>query len=173
MKQTKKKIGALAEALLMKKGDLLTLLNLSRPHAHMIETGQRSMPSDAGTVVANLHLALAKSEKVAHSRSPLSTTQRKDIQRRITELNYKIQQSTRGLKRLVAEEALRVKALHALELWEPDAAQTAARREIGEVWKKFHLRRLQAMTTTMELAAAQARLAGLNAELEHWKLQFT
>jgi hypothetical protein len=173
MKQTKKKIGALAEALLMKKGDLLSLLNLSRPHAHMIETGQRSMPSDAGTVVANFHVALATSEKVAHQRSPLSTTQRKDIQRRISELNYKIQQSTRSLKGLTAEEAQRMKALHALELWVPEATQTPSRREIGEVWKKFHMRRLQAMTTTMELAAAQARLAGLNAELEHWKLQLT
>jgi hypothetical protein len=66
-----------------------------------------------------------------------------------------------------------VKALHALELWLPDATQTMARREIGEVWKKFHIRRLQTITTTMELAAAQARLAGLNAELEHWKLQLT
>jgi hypothetical protein len=173
MKQTKKKIGALAETLLMKKGDLLSLLNLSRPHAHMIETGQRSMPSDAGTVVANLHLALAKSEKVDHERSPLSTTQRKDIQRRITELNYKIQQSIRNLKRLSEKEALWVKALHALELWAPDTAQTPARREIGEEWKKFHIRRLQAMNLATELAAAQARLAGLNAELEHWKLQLT
>jgi hypothetical protein len=66
-----------------------------------------------------------------------------------------------------------VKSLHALKLWEPDAAQTPARREIGEVWKKFHIRRLQTMPTTMELSAVQARLAGLNAELEHWKLQLT
>jgi hypothetical protein len=173
MKQTKKKIGALAEALLMKKGDLLTLLNLSRPHAHMIETGQRSMPTDAGFMAANLHVALAKSEKVAHSRPPLSTMQRKEIQRRITELNYKILQSTRSLKRLTAEEVQRMKALHALELWAPDSWQTPAQREMGEVWKKFHIRRLQTMPTTMELSAAQARLAGLNAELEYWKLQLT
>jgi len=173
MKQTKKKIGALAEALLMKKGDLLSLLNLSRPHAHMIETGKRSMPSDAGFMVTNLREALAKSEKVAHQQSPLSTTQRKEIQRRITELNYKIQQSTRSLKRLTTEEAQRVKALHALELWVPDAAQTPARREIGEVWSKFQIRRLQTMPTTMELSAVQARLAGLNSELEYWKLQLT
>jgi hypothetical protein len=171
MKQTKKKIGSLAEALLMKKGDLLSLLNLSRPHAHMIETGKRSMPSDAGFMVTNLREALAKSEKVAHQQSPLSTTQRKEIQRRITELNYKIQQSTRSLKRLTAEETQRVKALHALELWVPDSWQTPAQREMGEVWKKFHIRRLQVMPTTMELSAVQARLAGLNAELEYWKLQ--
>ena len=99
--------------------------------------------------------------------------QRKEIQRRITELNYKIQQSTRSLKRLTAEEDLRVKALHALELWEPDSWQIPAQRKIGEVWRNFHIRRLQAMTTTMELSAAQARLAGLNAELEHWKLLLT
>jgi hypothetical protein len=173
MKQTKKKIGALAEALLMKKGDLLTLLNLSRPHAHMIETGKRSMPTDAGFMAANLHVALAKSEKVAHSRPPLSTIQRKEIQRRISELNHKILQSTRSLKRLTAEEAQRMKALHALELWEPDSWQTPAQREMGEVWKKFHIRRLQTMPTTMELSAVQARLVGLNAELEHWKLQLT
>jgi len=173
MKQTKKKIGALAEALLMKKGDLLTLLNLSRPHAHMIETGKRSMPSDAGFIMTNLRAALAKSEKVAHQQSPLSTKQRKEIQRRITELNYKIQQSTRSLKRLSTEETLRVNALHALEQWAPDSWQTSARREIGEAWKKLHIHRLQTMPTTMELSAAQARLAGLNAELEYWKLQLT
>jgi|GEM_PF-5734240 len=173
MKQTKKKIGALAEALLMKKGDLLSLLNLSRPHAHMIETGKRSMPTDAGFMAANLHVALAKSEKVAHQRSPLSTIQRKEIQRRISELNYKILQSTRSLKRLTSEEAQRMKALHALELWESDSWQTPAQREMGEVWKKFHIRRLQTMPTTMELSAVQARLAGLNAELEHWKLMLT
>jgi hypothetical protein len=171
MKQTKKKIGALAEALLMKKGDLLSLLNLSRPHAHMIETGKRSMPKDAGFIVANLRVALATSEKVAHQRSPLSTIQRKEIQRRISELNYKILQLTRSLKRLTAEEAQRTKALHALELWEADSWQTPAQREMGEVWKKFHIRRLQTMPTTMELSAVQARLVGLNAELEHWKLQ--
>jgi hypothetical protein len=171
MKQTKKKIGALAEALLMKKGDLLSLLNLSRPHAHMIETGKRSMPTDAGFMAANLHVALAKSKKVAYPLPPLSTIQRKEIQRRISELNYKVLQSTRSLKRLTAEEAQRMKALHALELWEPDSWQTPAQREMGEVWKKYHIRRLQTMPTTMELSAVQARLAGLNAELEHWKLR--
>lgn len=173
MKQAKKKIGALAEVLLMKKGDLLSLLKLSRPHAHMIETGKRSMPSDASFMMTNLRVAVAKSDKVAPQRSPFSTTQRKEIQRRISELNYKIQQSTRSLKRLTTEEAQRVKALHALELWVPDSAQIPAQREIGEVWRNFHMRRLQTMTTTMELSAAQAPLAGLKAELEHWKLQLT
>lgn len=173
MKQAKKKIGALAEVLLMKKGDLLSLLKLSRPHAHMIETGKRSMPSDASFMMTNLLVALAKSEKVAPQQSPFSAAQRKEIQRRISELNYKIQQSTRSIKRLTAEEAQRMKALHALELWEPDSWQIPAQRKIGEVWRNFHIRRLQAMTTTMELSAAQARLAGLNAELEHCKLLLT
>ena len=61
MKKRQRGLTALASELHLKKGELLELLGLSRPHAHMIERGERSMPMEVTLMAGALQLALATS----------------------------------------------------------------------------------------------------------------
>ncbi len=162
---------ALSSMLYLKKNELLEVLRISRPHAHMIDRSERSMPSEAGLIALSLQLALAKSgshEKLLGGIAPIA---RKDVQVRLQALRPKIVTLSRKVERLTAADERRLKALAAFKVWEIEPTLSKSRRETLSMWKKFHIRRLETNGFTMELAEAQARLAGLMAEEEYWRNQ--
>lgn len=169
MKKQNLGLTALASNLHMKKGELLEILGLSRPHAHLIENHERSMPHQAFLISSSLQLALAQTGKKGKTKSAVSAIKQKDIEKRLSELNAKIIKTNRLIEKLSEKELQRLKALEAIQLWEIDSTLPKSKREILMDWKKYHIRRLETSETPMDLAAARTRLVGLTAELEKWK----
>lgn len=169
MKRRKRGLTALSSDLHLKKGELLELLNLSRPHAHMIERGDRSMPLYATIVAGSLQLALGQSGGYDKTRVIAPTIDKKEIQNQVKELNLKILRLNRKIERWSSDEQQRLKALAAMKVWSIDATLPKSKRETLLAWKNLRLRELELSSTAIELAAAQARLAGLQAELAFWK----
>ena len=169
MKKRQRGLTALASELHLKKGELLELLGLSRPHAHMIERGERSMPMEATLMAGALQLALATSGANMKKSVSVPAIDKKEIQNQLRDLNLKIYRLNRKVEQWSAEEQLRLKALAAVKVLSPDPTLPKSKRQNLVAWKKLHLRRLESTETAIQLAAAQARLVGLNAELQYWK----
>jgi hypothetical protein len=169
MKKHQHGLTALASALQLKKGDLLELLNLSRPHAHMIDRGLRSMPMDSTLIAGTLQLALATAGAYEKKTVSSPAIDKKEIQNQLRDLNLKIYRLNRKIEQWFMEEQIRLKALAAVKVLNPDPTLPKAKRQNLMAWKKLHSRRLESTETAIQLVAAQARLAGLNAELQYWK----
>ena len=144
MKKRNRGLTALASNLHMKKGELLEILGLSRPHAHLIENDERSMPHEAYLISSSLQLALAQTGKKGKAKSTLNAFQQKNIQKRLSELNAKIIKTNRLIEKLSEKELQRLKALEAIQLWEIHSTLPKSTREILMDWKKYHIRRLTA-----------------------------
>jgi hypothetical protein len=162
---------ALSSMLYLKKNELLEMLRISRPHAHMIDRSKRSMPSEAALISSSLQLALAKSGSLDQLTAGDAPIARKDVHVRLQALKLKISTLSRKVERLAEADQHRLKALAAFKIWEIDPMLSKSRRERLSMWKKFHIRRLETTGFTTELADAQARLAGLKAEEEFWRNQ--
>jgi len=93
---------------------------------------------------------------------------RKEAEDRIKELNYKIVTVSRRVERLTLADQNRLSALAAFKVWEFEPMLPKSRREALTMWKKYHIRRLESMNSSLELAEAKARLAGLKAEAAYW-----
>ena len=116
MKKRQRGLTALASELQLKKGDLLELLSLSRPHAHMIDRGERSMPMEAALIVGALQLALATSGGTEKKTVSVPTIDKKEIQNQLKDLNLKIYRLNRKVEQWSAEEQVRLKALAAIKV---------------------------------------------------------